>query len=96
MPEEVKLERRDRLMEFQQQVAFDWSRSQVGRELEVLLDGPDSEVPGWFQGRSYADAPDIDGLVRVKGKKLAAGDLVRVKITGADGYDLQGRALGVR
>jgi ribosomal protein S12 methylthiotransferase len=94
LPEEVKLERRNLLLEAQQQVAFTWSRRQIGRELEVLIDGPDPEIPNHVLARSYADAPDIDGLVRVKGKHLHAGDLVRVKVTGADGYDLVGRALG--
>jgi ribosomal protein S12 methylthiotransferase len=94
LPEGVKLERRDRLMQAQQEVAFEWGRGQVGKELEVLVDGPDPEVPGYALARSYADAPDIDGLVRIKGKKLHAGDLVRVKVTAADGYDLVGRVLG--
>jgi len=94
LPEEVKLERRDRLMEAQQEVAFLWSGQQVGRELDVIIDGPDPEVPNHALGRSYADAPDIDGLVRVKGKRLHAGDIVRVKVTGADGYDLAARAIG--
>jgi ribosomal protein S12 methylthiotransferase len=94
LPEEVKQERRNRLMEAQQEVAFAWSQAQVGRELDVILDGPDPEVPTHALGRSYADAPDIDGVVRVKGKKLHPGDIVRIKVTGADGYDLAGRALG--
>jgi ribosomal protein S12 methylthiotransferase len=93
LPEEVKLERRDRLMQTQQAIAFAWSEAQVGREVEVLIDGPDPEVPNHALGRSYADAPDIDGLIRVKGKNLRPGDLVRVKVTAADGYDLAGRAL---
>jgi ribosomal protein S12 methylthiotransferase len=62
--------------------------------MEVIVDGPDAEVPGWYLARGHADAPDIDGTVRVKGKRLASGDLARVKITGADGYDLLARALG--
>ena len=94
LPETVKTERHQRLMEVQQEVAFGWGRGQVGREMEVLIDGPDPEVPNHALGRSSADAPDIDGLVRVKGKGLRAGDLVRVKVTGADGYDLAARALG--
>jgi ribosomal protein S12 methylthiotransferase len=94
LAEEVKQERRDRLMEAQQEVAFRWSGAQIGRELDVIIDGPDPEVPGHALGRSYADAPDIDGLVRVKGKRLHAGDIVRVKVTGADGYDLAARAVG--
>jgi ribosomal protein S12 methylthiotransferase len=96
LPEEVKQERRDRLMAAQQEVAFAWSQRQVGKEIEVLVDGPDPEVPNHCQARSYADAPDIDGLVRVKGKGLHAGDLVRVKVTAADGYDLAARAIKKR
>jgi ribosomal protein S12 methylthiotransferase len=93
LPEEVKQRRRDRLMEVQQEVAFAWSRAQVGKEMDVLIDGPDPEVPNHALARGYSDAPDIDGLIRVKGKALFAGDLVRVKVTGADGYDLAARAL---
>jgi ribosomal protein S12 methylthiotransferase len=94
LPEEVKTQRRDRLMETQQEVAFEWSGQQVGREMDVIIDGPDPEVPNHALARSHADAPDIDGTVRVKGKGLRAGDFVRVKVTGADGYDLAARAIG--
>jgi ribosomal protein S12 methylthiotransferase len=94
LPEEVKLARRDRLMETQQEVAFAWAAGQVGKEIEVIVDGADPEVPNHVLARGHADAPDIDALVRVKGKNLRAGDLARVKVTGADGYDLAARALG--
>ena len=94
LPEEVKQERRNRLMEIQQEVAFAWSGKQLGKEIEVLIDGPDPEVPNHYHGRSHADAPEIDGLVRVKGKNLEPGDIVKVKVTSADGYDLAGRAIG--
>jgi ribosomal protein S12 methylthiotransferase len=94
LPESTKLQRRDRLMEIQQQVAFSWAKDQVGRQIEVILDGPDSEVPNHHVGRGHADAPEIDGLVRIKGKALQAGDMVTVKVTAADGYDLVGRAIG--
>ncbi len=96
LPEETKASRRDALMEVQQEVAFAWTSQQVGKEMEVIVDGPDPEVPGHFQARSHADAPEIDGLVRLKGKNLAAGDLVRARITAADGYDLAARAIRVR
>lgn len=92
--EEIKQTRRDRLMQTQQEVAFAWNAAQVGRERDVVIDGPDPEVPNHYLARSHADAPDIDGLIRVKAKNVRAGDFVRVKITGADGYDLAGRALG--
>jgi ribosomal protein S12 methylthiotransferase len=61
--------------------------------LEVIVDGPDPEVPNFVLARGHADAPDIDGVVRVKGKGLRGGDLVRVKVTAADGYDLVARAV---
>jgi ribosomal protein S12 methylthiotransferase len=93
LPEEVKTERRDRLMQAQQEIAFAWGRAQIGRELEVLVDGPDPEVPNHVLARGSADAPEIDGLVRVKGKGLRPSDLVRIKVTAADGYDLVGRAI---
>ena len=48
----------------------------------MIVDGPDPEVPNHVLARGHADAPDIDGLVRVKGKDLRPGDLVRVKVTG--------------
>jgi ribosomal protein S12 methylthiotransferase len=93
LAEEIKEQRRNRLMEVQQDVAFTWSQAQVGKEMDVIIDGPDPEVPNHALARGHADAPDIDGLVRVKGKALHAGDLVRVKITAADGYDLAARAI---
>ena len=95
LPEDVKAQRRDRLMAAQQEVAFAWSARQVGRELAAIVDAPDPEFPSHYQARSQADAPEIDGLVRVKGKKLEPGDIVRVKVTAADGYDLAGRVIGI-
>ncbi|MCE9531375.1 MAG: 30S ribosomal protein S12 methylthiotransferase RimO [Planctomycetes bacterium] len=94
LPEEIKQERRNRLMEIQQKVAFEWSEKQVGREIEVIIDGNDPEVPNHFHARGHADAPEIDGLVRVKGKNLQPGDIVKAKVTAADGYDLAARAIG--
>jgi ribosomal protein S12 methylthiotransferase len=96
LPEEVKQARRDRLMEIQQELAFAWTREQVGKEIEAIVDGPDPEVPGHFLARSHADAPDIDCVVRLKGKGLRSGDLVRARVTGADGYDLAARSIRVR
>jgi ribosomal protein S12 methylthiotransferase len=94
LPEEIKTQRRNRLMEIQQDIALDWCRRQVGKQIEVIVDGPDPEVPNHLLARAQADAPDIDCLVRVKGKGLRPGDIVPIKITAADGYDLVGRAVG--
>ena len=51
-------------------------------------------MPNHLLARGHADAPDIDCLVRVKGKNLRPGDIVRAKVTAADGYDLAARAIG--
>jgi ribosomal protein S12 methylthiotransferase len=96
LPEEVKQGRRGALMEIQQEVAFAHARAQVGKEMEMIVDGPDPEVPGHMLARTHADAPDIDCVVRLKGKNLKPGDLVRSRVTGADGYDLMARAIRVR
>lgn len=94
LPEDVKLARRDALMEAQQAVAFAHAAQQVGQELEAIVDGPDPEFANHYRGRTTADAPDIDAEIRIKAKSLRPGDLVAVKITAADGYDLVGRAVG--
>jgi ribosomal protein S12 methylthiotransferase len=94
LPEELKNERRARLMEVQQANALAWSAAQVGTTIDVIVDGPDPEMPSHVQARGHADAPDIDCMVRVKGKGLQMGDIVPVKITAADAYDLVGRAVG--
>jgi ribosomal protein S12 methylthiotransferase len=94
LPEDVKAARVAAVMEVQQQVAFGWAAGQVGKELPVVIDGPDPEFANHLRGRTTADAPEIDCAVRVKGKNLRAGDFVAVKVTAADGYDLTGRAVG--
>ena len=92
LADEVKADRRDRIMAAQQEIAFDFNRALVGRSLDVLIDGPapDSDGDLWV-GRSYADAPDVDGLVYVASADLEPGDLVRCSILAADGYDLVAR-----
>src|SRR4029078_2187760 len=93
LPEEVKNARRDHLMELQQEIAFEFGDSLVGYELDVLIDDQvDDET--WI-GRSFADAPEIDGAVYVKGTDLETGALVPVEIKARQDYDLAGRALAV-
>ena len=94
LPEDVKQARVAAVMEVQQQVAFEWAAAQVGKDHPVLIDGPDPEFANHFRGRTYADAPEIDCAVRVKGKNLRPGDFVRAKVTAADGYDLAAKAGG--
>jgi ribosomal protein S12 methylthiotransferase len=82
----VKEERFARLMELQQSISLQVNQSYVGRTLDVLVEGFDN---GISVGRSYRDAPEIDGMVLVEGK-ANIGDIVPVRITGAMAYDLTG------
>ena len=84
---EVQEERLARFMEVAQRISAARLAARVGREEQVLVDGIEGNVA---IARSRGDAPEIDGIVRVKrGGKLVVGDFVRVKITGADDYDLE-------
>ncbi|MBX3398413.1 MAG: 30S ribosomal protein S12 methylthiotransferase RimO [Gemmataceae bacterium] len=93
IPEDVKQARVAGIMELQQGIAFDYAARQVGREMDVIVDGPDPEFANHYRGRTTADSPEIDCEVRIKAKNLRPGDFVSVKVTGADGYDLAARAL---
>ncbi|MDP7276760.1 MAG: 30S ribosomal protein S12 methylthiotransferase RimO [Planctomycetaceae bacterium] len=92
LPEEVKEARRDALMQVQQEHAFAFGDRLVGYELDVLLDAPSEEAGQWV-GRSFADAPEIDGVVRVEGADLVVGQMVPVEILQRRGYDLVGAAV---
>jgi len=80
----VKQERYERLMELQQSISLQINQSYVGKTLNVLIEGYDN---GISIGRSYRDAPEIDGMVLVE-SKAKIGEIVPVKITGAMAYDL--------
>jgi len=87
---EVKQERFERLMELQQGISLEVNQSFVGNTLDVLVEGIGD---GLSVGRSYRDAPEIDGVVVVEGD-LPVGDIVPVLITGAMAYDLSGVVVG--
>ena len=90
--QEVKDERKERLMLAQQKISLENNQAQVGKTLDVLIEGH-GEVEGSGEsiavGRSYRDAPEIDGLVFVEGQP-PVGEIVPVRITGAMPYDLSG------
>jgi len=88
IPDEVREERRARFMQVQASISRERLKRKVGRTLEMLVD----EVRGTAAiGRSAADAPEIDGVVHVKGARGAKpGDRLRVKITAAGEHDLKG------
>jgi len=90
--EEVKQERKNRLMEIQQGISYEKNKTFVGKSMEVLIDEKVEE--GLYEGRSYRDMTEIDGLVFVKSeKKLKKGQFVNVKITDALEYDLTGEII---
>lgn len=86
IPPEVKQERYERLMALQQPISLEINQSWVGKTLPVLIEG---QGDGLSIGRSYRDAPEIDGMVIVEGE-LPLGALLPVRITGAMTYDLTG------
>jgi ribosomal protein S12 methylthiotransferase len=89
--DEVKEERRARFMEVQAQISREKLRRKIGATIEVLVD----EATGSLAiGRSKADAPEIDGVVQVKGAKDARpGSLLKVRVTGATEHDLLANAV---
>lgn len=91
VPHEVAAERYGRLMELAQQLSMERNRELVGSELEVLIesDEPSEQEDGsrFVVGRSYRDAPEVDGLAFVRGE-YAAGEFVRVRVDTALPYDL--------
>ena len=91
VPEATKVERWEAFMALQQRISRAGLARKIGRCLPVLVDERnDDEVVG----RSTADAPDIDGVVRIDAAPNAMpGDFIKVEITGADDYDLRGRLL---
>jgi ribosomal protein S12 methylthiotransferase len=86
IPDGVKEERFNRLMEKQQKISLEINNNFIGRKLDVLFEGFGQGVS---IGRSYRDAPEIDGLVLVKGE-IPAGQIIPVQIDEAMAYDLGG------
>ncbi|MEB5667062.1 30S ribosomal protein S12 methylthiotransferase RimO [Aeromonas veronii] len=92
VPEEIQEERFQRFMELQQQVSIRKLARKVGQEMTVIIDEVDEEGA---TGRSFADAPEIDGLVYLNGETgLKPGDMVKVRIDESDEYDLWASLIG--
>ena len=92
VPDEVKQDRRDEIMELQQEIAFEKSEAMKGRTLEVMIEGKVADENAYV-GRTYMDSPNVDGLIFVNtGLSLMSGDFLKVRVTGASEYDLIGEA----
>lgn len=84
-------QRREHLMAIQQPIAFEWNQKRVGSVEDVLIDSQLPSQPGVWLGRTYSDAPDIDGLVYITedpDQPLAAGQMVSCELVASQGYDL--------
>lgn len=92
VPEKIKTARYHRAMQLQQEIAREANRRFVGQELRVLIDSQDPKDPTRWIGRSYADAPDVDGVVLLRTQKeISAGKFYTAKITDVQDYDLLGQ-----
>ena len=90
VPEGIKEERKEALMELQQEIAFEKAEEMVGKTLNVMVEGKVADENA-FVGRTYKDAPDVDGYIFINtGNILMSGDFVDVEVTGAIEYDLIG------
>ncbi|MBL8557202.1 MAG: 30S ribosomal protein S12 methylthiotransferase RimO [Hyphomonadaceae bacterium] len=94
--EEVKQERWERFMEVQQNLADARGQSMIGKTIDVIIDERDEETGEWL-ARSKADAPEIDGVVRVAGApKAQEGDIIAVEVREAAGHELSARPAKAR
>ena len=89
IPESVKEARREAVMLLQQRISMAKNRALVGQEMEVLVEGTGD---GISVGRTYRDAPEVDGLVILRGE-WPVNEMVRARITGAMEYDLWGEVI---
>lgn len=89
LPDTVRQERADAIMEAQQEVAFAQARARAGETFDVLID--EQVEPGRFIGRHAGQAPEVDSVTHVLGQGLEPGQVVRVRCESAEGYDLIAR-----
>lgn len=90
---EVKKQRQTQLMELQQQIAFEKGKQMTGRVLEVIVEGklPEDDI---FMGRTYMDAPNVDGYLFVPiSYEAMSGEFIHVRVTDSKEYDLIGEML---
>ena len=99
VPPEVKQQRMDRLMELQREISLEYNRSRIGTETRVIVDDLTSSFAG-LTGESLAicrsefESPEVDGEILVKGAgAVKAGEMIRVRITAAEEYDLIGERI---
>lgn len=92
VPDEVKEERANEIMEIQQEIAFEHNKKLIGKTFKVLFDKKEG---GYFVGRTQFDSPDVDNevLVSAEGTYLSIGDFAQVKIIDATDFDIYGEVV---
>ncbi|NIM98959.1 MAG: 30S ribosomal protein S12 methylthiotransferase RimO [candidate division Zixibacteria bacterium] len=88
LPSRLKQERLDQLMITQQSIAFEKNAAKVGKTYTVLIDAKSEQRNGYLLGRSQAEAPEVDGVILVRGNHRKAGRFVRARMVDCCGYDL--------
>ncbi len=91
--EDIKIKRRNEIMELQQEIAFENAEDMIGRDLLVMIEGKVVDENAYV-GRTYMDCPNVDGNIFITtDEELITGDFVKVKVTGAAEYDLIGEII---
>jgi ribosomal protein S12 methylthiotransferase len=87
VPEEVKMQRANEIMEIQSQISWELNQEKIGKEFKVIIDRKEGS---YFVGRTQFDSPDVDNEVLINAEKdyIRTGDFANVKITGAEDFDL--------
>ena len=93
IPEEIAIKRKDQIMEIQQDISKDFLEKYVGQILDVIIDKESDEEEYKFEGRSFIDAPEIDGVVFIDKGNAEVGEIVKVKIIDSGEYDLFGEII---
>jgi ribosomal protein S12 methylthiotransferase len=90
VPEEVKEERKNKIMELQREISYNINRKLIGKELEVIVENREGE---FYTGRSYRDAPEVDGevLIPFEGVEMKEGEMYKVKVYDCNEYDIYAR-----
>jgi len=92
VPEEVKMERANEIMEIQSQISWELNQSKIGQEFKVVIDRKEGN---YFVGRTEYDSPDVDNEVRIDATKtyLKTGEFARIKVIEAEDFDLYGEVV---
>lgn len=93
IPEELKQERANAIMEVQEQISLEINQAKVGQELKVIIDRKEEE---YFVGRTEFDSPEVDPevLIPIGGNDIKVGEFYNIKINGAEAFDLFGEKVG--